>query len=172
MKKPPSKVVHNRPPPFFSVLPTSPKPAKIWFFGNHFFVPKLLQYNQGFLREFTFRLFIQPLLFECGYVIFIFCEKLVSKSFVRFHGKLKRAAWWRRCNAWYSVLSHILVSPCREKIVVIDSWRKCSLAAPPNRKMMAETCWRLRTGSTLCPWRPASDPYIRPVLTASSWTQV
>ena len=29
MNKPPSKVAHNQPRPFFSVLPTDPNPAKI-----------------------------------------------------------------------------------------------------------------------------------------------
>ena len=29
MKKPPSKVAHNRPRPFFSVLPISPNPVQI-----------------------------------------------------------------------------------------------------------------------------------------------
>ena len=49
MKKTPSKVAHNRPPIFVSVLPTGPKSAQI-----SYSVPARLLYNDFGLTYFTY----------------------------------------------------------------------------------------------------------------------
>ena len=55
MKKPSSKIAHNRPPIFFSVLPIGPKPAQISFSIPEKCLPAPLLYND-FACQFTLSL--------------------------------------------------------------------------------------------------------------------